>query len=333
MISLDFELGWGNLQRMEVDPAYRQCVLNARHVVPKLLELFEEFDVSATWAVVGILFGDDRREWRGKAGAGPKADFVPPGLDLSRPLDESTNPELLAPSLVREIVRARKHEIATHTFSHFFWMDGDGSEEAFRQELKAARKVAEWWKAPLRSIVFPRNQYEPVLAPILLAEGVTAYRGNPRSRMWEFEDSSDANRSWRRAGRLLDAYLPVLPRRTVGWNEVLEPAGVSNVRASFFLRPFTPALRSLEGLRLARMKGCLRAAAERGEILHLWWHPHNFGSHMAENLAFLRSLLEAFDAYRTSHEMKSLTMSHVDRAAREVAAGEQATPKTRGRAW
>ncbi len=62
----------------------------------------------------------------------------------------------------------------------------------------------------------------------------------------------------------------------------------------------------------------LREAAATRSIFHLWWHPHNFGVRTAENLAFLRGILEEFDGLRERHGMASLSMGgvveHVERA-------------------
>ena len=82
-----------------------------------------------------------------------------------------------------------------------------------------------------------------------------------------------------------------------------------NIRASRFLRPWSRPLRHLEGLRLRRIRRELTGASRRGWIYHLWWHPHNFGSDLAENLSFLESILRHFDALRRSSGMESLTMS------------------------
>ena len=53
IISLDFELKWGVL---EFDERYNKNLLVARQVIPKILTLFKEYQIKATWAVVGLLF-------------------------------------------------------------------------------------------------------------------------------------------------------------------------------------------------------------------------------------------------------------------------------------
>jgi hypothetical protein len=171
----------------------------------------------------------------------------------------------------------------------------------------------------LRSIVFPRNQHNPAYDDILIEKGLTAYRGNPRSYGWRFTDGKESRSVTRRAVRLLDSYLSVDGPGTTSWNEVLQPNGLANVRASYPLRPYHPHLRSLDSLRLRRIGDSIRHAAREREILHLWWHPHNFGTHLEENMQFLRQVLDLFDHCQGKHGMVSRTMAEVHEMVRDVA--------------
>ena len=62
VISLDFELHWGVRDKRPADGPYRENLLGAREAIPRMLDLFEEFGVAATWATVGFLFAKNRRE-------------------------------------------------------------------------------------------------------------------------------------------------------------------------------------------------------------------------------------------------------------------------------
>ena len=62
VISLDFELHWGVRDKCAPDGSYRENLLGARKAVPAMLDLFEEFDIAATWATVGFLFAESRQE-------------------------------------------------------------------------------------------------------------------------------------------------------------------------------------------------------------------------------------------------------------------------------
>src|SRR5690348_14395079 len=56
-ISLDFELIWGTLDHSGPEGFRRDCEAE-REIVVRLLDLLVEFDVSATWCILGHLFLD-----------------------------------------------------------------------------------------------------------------------------------------------------------------------------------------------------------------------------------------------------------------------------------
>jgi hypothetical protein len=68
-------------------------------------------------------------------------------------------------------------------------------------------------------------------------------------------------------------------------------------------------------LRIGHLARAIRKAATDKELMHLWWHPHNFGVNTAANLQMLRRLLEEFRRCREALGMRSLSM----RAAAEAA--------------
>ena len=97
--------------------------------------------------------------------------------------------------------------------------------------------------------------------------------------------------------------------------------------ASAFLRPYDPDRKRLEPLRLARLRSGLRNAARHGGIFHLWWHPHNFSQHGAENFAVLEQILDEFDQLAATDGMESLTMADV--AARVASSAPSRTRDSR----
>ncbi|MGH7665087.1 MAG: polysaccharide deacetylase family protein, partial [Gemmatimonadaceae bacterium] len=231
---------------------------------------------------------------------------------------EQDDPLHFAPSLIADISRTPRQEIATHTFSHYYCGEPGQSVEEFRADIEAARAIAARDGIELRSIVFPRNQHRADYDAVLLENGITCYRGNPTSWMWRFESSEQSAGVARRAARLADAYAPFTGANTQAWDEVLQPNGLANVRASRFLRPCRPTLRAAEPLRAYRIRSSIHRAAREGRIFHLWWHPHNFGVYQDENLAFLRSILDEVAVCRSRYGMLSLTMGEVAGMAREI---------------
>lgn len=318
VISLDFELHWGVLDRHTGDGPYRGNLLGARAAVPRMLDLFQAFSVGATWATVGFLFARSRGELeRFKPGVRPAyADrtLCPYGQTTGE--GESDDPIHFAPSLIETIRATPRQEIATHTYSHYYCLEQGQGREAFTTDLAAARAIAAEREIELRSIVFPRNQHNPAYDGVLLASGITAFRGNPLTWMWGEATRENVYTPSKRIGRLADAYVNVSGPYLAAWDDVLQPNGLANVPASLPLRPYSRRLRTLEGLRARRLANAMEKAARTGRIFHLWWHPHNFGAHIEENLALLRRVLEAFDRCRQEYGMHSMTMREVAQTCR-----------------
>ncbi len=55
----------------------------------------------------------------------------------------------------------------------------------------------------------------------------------------------------------------------------------------------------------------IKKAAINKEIFHLWWHPHNFGINIKENLDFLEDILIYYTKMKKDHGMKSLNMEEI----------------------
>lgn len=317
VISLDFELRWGVRDHCPRGAPYERNLFGAREVVPRTLSLFEEFGVAGTWATVGFLFARSRRELEVH-----RPTTLPEYRDRSlfpydEPIGDGEADDALhfAPSLLERISETPRQEVATHTYSHYFCGEAGQSRESFRADLESAVAIAATRGVTLRSIVFPRNQHNPEYDELLLEQGIVAYRGNPTSWMWRFSDREGSAGVGKRAMRLADSYLDVSGDGSVGWDEIAQPGGLADVRASFFVRPFSPSLRAFESLRLRRLRLALQNAARERRVLHLWWHPHNFGAYPEESLRFLRGVLEEFSRCRDAYGMESLSMAEVaDRA-------------------
>jgi len=300
VISLDFELYWG-IRHMPWAAHYMPNLVGARKAIPDLLAMFSRYATHATWATVGFLFFENtpsllkmipqvRPEYRDKR--------FSPYLALP-PQDAFETPDsvFFGASLIRAIAATPDQEVATHTFSHYYCLEEGQHLQAFRADLDAARAAARVFGLELRSLVFPQNQCRPDFLQACWEAGIIAYRGNPQ--LWLYRAASEEDQGYvRRLGRLMDAYMPVNR-----WGCQPPPAADTgrpiNVVATQFLRPYSPRFRSLEPLRLRRIKAQMTAAAKEGLMYHLWWHPHNFGVHTEHNLAFVKEILEH---YRILHE-------------------------------
>lgn len=310
VVSLDFELHWGMRDKLDVR-AYRDNLLGEWGVVPALLKLFAKYGIHATWATVGFLFFESKSELLCNLPQ-KQPNYVRRELSPYASLaeigeSERDDPFHYAPSLIRQIAATSNQEIATHTFSHYYCLERGPDKETFRADLVAALKVArEKHGIAIRSIVFPRNQVESDSLRVCRDLGIRSYRGNPTSWLYTARRGEDESTA-RRGIRLLDAYLPVSGTNAQSPTKQA-PTFPCNVPASRFLRPYSPILKAIEPLRLRRIVGDMSRAAERKQLYHLWWHPHDFGARPDENLAVLIRILERFAALRKRHGMESVSM-------------------------
>jgi hypothetical protein len=325
VISLDFELHWGVRDKCAPDGSYRENLLGARNAIPQILDLFEEFDVAATWATVGFLFAKSRRE-REEFSPAARPQYTDLRLNAySEPTgdDEDDDPLHYALSLIEQVRSRARQEIATHTFSHYYCLEPGETREAFAADLRSAVAIAKRHGIAVRSIVFPRNQFRAGYEELLQEAGIVCFRGNEPNWMYRPRPRGKETLAVR-GPRLLDHYVSLSGSKVVRWDEILQPNGLCNVRSSMFLRPYSPRRKSLESARLRRIAGGIQAAAEQRGIFHLWWHPHNFGAHTEQNLQFLRGVLEIFSACRGKRGMQSLSMAGVaDLVCQDERASEQ----------
>jgi peptidoglycan/xylan/chitin deacetylase (PgdA/CDA1 family) len=324
VISLDFELHWGVRHSRTLD-SYRENLLGVRSAVPAILELFSEFGIHATWATVGLLFFESKREMMDHlpdqrpqytlANLSPYSDLDCVGAD------EESDPFHFAPTLIRAIASHANQEIGTHTLSHFFCLEQGSDLNSFEQDLSAAARAASRYDVCLRSLVFPRNQYDSRYIEACARQGIIAYRGTPRS--WIYKPRRLSGESlFIRGLRLIDSYANLSGHNDWPAQEA-EGSGAWNIAASRFLRPYRKGLRHLESLRFHRIAAGMTAAARRKAVYHLWWHPHDFGKNLDRNLSFLKKILVTYSELNNRYQFESLGMGELaDRLQADVTASQ-----------
>jgi Polysaccharide deacetylase len=319
-ISLDFELFWGVHDKRTLQN-YGRNILGAREAIPRMLELFERYGIHCTWATVGLLFFDNKEEllqYLPEARPSYVNFALSPYPRIARiGPNERQDPYHYGLSLVRRIQGCPHQEVGTHTFSHYYCLEKGQTPDTFRADLEAARRAAARLGIALRSLVFPRNQYSEGYLSICLDAGIEAVRGNQRA--WLFRSEGEAKEGLvKKVCRRLDHYLPLSGHN--GVTPERDGFGIINIRSSRFLLP-VPIRSSVFGpLCQQRIEAGMRQAALTGRVFHLWWHPHNFGSHVDDNIAMLRTVMERYRALSEVQGMVSLTMGEVAALARADAA-------------
>jgi peptidoglycan/xylan/chitin deacetylase (PgdA/CDA1 family) len=309
-VSLDFELYWGVRDKRSIDQ-YKYNLQGVRKAVPEMLRIFSENDIHATWATVGFLFFDDSDNLnRNIPRLLPK--YNKKELSPYKYIKEISNLEAIyhfAPEIIELILEHDGQEIGTHTFSHYYCLEAGQSLAQFEEDIFSAITIAKSKGVSIKSLVFPRNQWNAEYLSTLVKLGVQCYRGNESNWMYEASDDVGQNKL-KRAFRLIDAYLNISGNNTYDLKSCIQ-AKPFNFPASRFLRPYSDRLAILDGLRLRRIKNAMDDAALNSRIFHLWWHPHNFGININKNIDFLAKIAEHYDLLKKNYGMKSLNMGEL----------------------
>lgn len=308
VISLDYELFWGVWDVTTIEK-YGNHILGVQQVIPALLDLFKTYNIKTTFATVGILFAKDKAEL---------TSFIPtikPSYSnhtynvYANEFDKTGSNEKDDPYhfgyTLFNMIKQSEHEMATHTFSHYFCLEDGQTAEEFDADIKAAIKIAADKNIQLTSLVFPRNQINEAYLPVLQKNGIMVYRGNPVS--WIYKPRMFAAEiPLIRLCRLLDTYFPISGNNTFS---IKRESGLPvNIPASRFLKPYNKNLAWFEKLKLKRIMNEMTYAAKNNELYHLWWHPHNFGVDINENMQNLAVLLNHYRFLHKKYGFTNLTM-------------------------
>lgn len=283
--------------------------MERERVVPALLDLFAEFEVPATWCIVGHLFLERCQPENGVA----HPEIVRPRypwrsadwFDHDRGGDERSQPLHCAASLVRRIRECPvAQEIGSHSFSHVIFGEPGCSKATAESEVAACRRAAEAWGLSLRSFVFPRNSVGHL--DVLRAAGFTCFRG-PEPGWQGARDAAPG--PWRRLARLLDVLRasepPAVTPRLTGEGLVDVPGSMIYF-PSHGVRRFVPIER-----RVTRARKGLDAAARTRRVFHLWFHPTNLAERTDDMLAGLRAILEHAARLRAEGRLDYLAMGGI----------------------
>lgn len=306
VISLDFELLWGVFDKVQWKEK-KKYFQNTRELIPRILELFKQYEISCTWATVGMLFNENWDEWEHNL-PNVYPNYENESLsayNFGRSVQIKETEEMcFAPGLIKLIKETPGQEIGTHTYSHYYCLEPGQSLENFKSDLLLSRKMADKFDIQLNSLVFPRNQFNPEYLSICREVGISSVRSNPNNWYWQNTQKDGLKHKIFRTG---DAYLG-LKDKSYGISEVVEVQnGLLAQKASRLLRPYS-GNGFADNLKLRRITHEMKKAARNGEVYHLWWHPHNFGENPEKSLFELRLILDHFKECQSKYNMVSDNM-------------------------
>jgi len=247
IFSADFELGWGWRYAKNIENGIKLAIEKAelaRENFPRLLKLFDIFDIPVTWATVGHLFlsecnkGD--HDWMRRIPYFENKNWIYSNGDWFD-CDPYTNWEKAktwyAPDLVELILLSKvNHEIASHTFSHIDFSDENCPAAVADDEMKGTAEAALKFGIDLKSMVFPGGTWGNI--GILRKHGIKIYRKNIKFDLaYPFRDE------W---GLLVSPSSARIGQNEYGWDE------------QYHIR---------------RIKKYIEKVQETGTIAHFWFHP------------------------------------------------------------
>ena len=316
-ISLDFELYWG-LVNVKTLKEYKDNLKKTPAAIERTLNLFNQYEIHATWAVVGFIFAKDKAELVDFSPSS-KPNYSNKNLSPYCHMENNNfidNEFHFAPQIIDQISRCKHQEIGTHTFSHYYCLENGQSLGEFSEDLSAAINIAKNKNISIKSLVFPRNQWNDEYCSILSEQGITSYRGNEKS--WLYKATNETGESKiRRALRLADSYINLSGSNSYTLASINSRAPF-NIPSSRFLRPVSKKLSIFESLRKRRIIKDLIYAAKNNEVFHLWWHPHNFGNDVEKNISFLEDILIVYAKMQKKYGMKSLNMEEISQLTTDL---------------
>ncbi len=316
VISLDFELHWGIFDIKSVKD-YKQNLDNVREVVYKLVELSNRYNVRLTFSTVGILFAGNKKELESFFPS-RKPSFIDKKLSAYNSMDivgknELEDPYHYAQEVIKNLSKDDKHEIGSHTFSHYYCREEGQDIKEFEADVIAAQRIGKHLDVTIKSLVFPRNQVRDDYLRVCLENGIITYRGAEKGIAYSPKmngKNSVISRIVLGGLRLLDCYVNVFGTSTYPVSGLKSNSGECiNLPSSRFLRPYNKKLRHLEPLKLRRIKNAMTYAAKKNELYHLWWHPHNFGMNMKQNFDNLENIFKHFEYLNEKYSFESETMT------------------------
>ncbi|SHG37583.1 DUF2334 domain-containing protein [Halobaculum gomorrense] len=299
-ISLDTELAWGTFDQGNVE-RYEEAYRNTPEVIDRLCDLFDEYEIPATWAVVSHLLEDC---------GGDHSDRTSPDFDWADdwfgelPCASGMDEDLwYAPWLLDRLQDCETdQEIGLHGSTHM-QLGADGcSRRHAEEEIGAGVDTLRAHGVEPKTFVFPRNDIGHV--DVLREHGIEAYRGV--DARW-YEGSSLPSKV-KPLLRFVDESL----RRAPGVAELIDRDGIIEIPGSQAFRPsrggwqYTPGDSSV-----ARAKKGLERAARTGGAFHIWLHPFNLGHAVDRDLGRLERVLEAARELADDGELECRSMRDV----------------------
>ncbi|WP_339661512.1 polysaccharide deacetylase family protein [Croceibacter atlanticus] len=305
IISLDFELHWGNIENCNIKELAPYFIAT-RDSIPLVLDLFERYNIKATWATVGFLFAKNKEQLL-QYSPNEKPNYKREELSYYDYIskignDENDDPFHFANSIIKKIIMIPGQELASHTFCHYYCLEEGQNVHQFESDLIAAKKISkDNFGVSLKSLVFPRNQFNKQYLEVAFRQGINVVRSNPDVWFWKRKNGKTTSLL-----RAIDTLMPI--SKSLSFSNFDSISGVKLLPASRFFRPYSMKEKSIQSLKIKRIKKEMTYAAKHKSNYHLWWHPHNFGNDVNSNIKQLTEIINHFYFLKEKYGFQSKNM-------------------------
>lgn len=239
IVSLDYELNWG--YRNEAKPL---STFDVEGTLNNIKALLDQYEIRSTWATVGQLFQNEITS---------TGDWSPDDLYRQRRWIEAN------------LVSDPKVDLGSHSFNHTFFL------ETLIEKRKVDFDNMQGIERAFKSIVFPRNQYDPSLLDSANSYNLDCYRGVQSS--WYLQSNKLTGENF--FLKLCKRFCELLPfDRAVEISQEHELLAISDSRFFRFFPGKTLGNLLTRYYRFLLQKELLWAL-EQGKYYHIWFHPHN----------------------------------------------------------
>ncbi len=304
IFSLDTELGTGffdldeDRKRLFSPDGSRE-----REKIRRLIGLLDEYQIVATWAVVGHIFYERCEEceicpvleWKGKYKSFEEA--------------YKTNHPLWYGADVIDMLLAQglNHEIAFHGYSHEIFDERRMSKEKAEVEIREFIRVAKRRGIEARSVVFPRDKVGHL--DLFEKYGFVSYRSEEHLPL--------IIRNKYFVGKILKTADHILGFTTP---PIYDPAefrsgNLINLRATQHIFGFNRQVEllldawNLPLLRMRRIVNAIQKASAQKKVVHIWAHPWEFRTE--KDFDKLRYVFEHVAREVEAGRMKSVSMNEM----------------------
>lgn len=303
-ISLDTEIAWGKIESNRREQFY-PLFENTKDVIERLIDLFDQYEIPATWGIVGRLVEKE------KPFISKLENFYPNQTDAllynDNKRNKSDNSYLYYPKLLDLLKQAKvEHDIGSHSYSHIVFNNvrtiKGVEKEVAQKDFIAGQKLFSNNGLTPKSFIYPLNAVGHT--ELLKESGFTCYRGDTISSFSNYPSFL------RRLLRQLELFFPICPETI---DTSIQPNKLVCIPGSMHFKIIHLGIKKhipFSVLERKAIKG-LNKAVTTQKCFHLWFHPFDFGWKTQKHFDAFEKTLEHAATLRQKGKLDIKTMAQM----------------------